>query len=694
MNITIITEKPDVAKHIANALGANIKAEGFFHGNGLTVTYAFGHLFSLEDPEFYNPLYKSWSLDNLPITIENYKLRLIPSAAKQFKIIKNLLDKTDLLINAGDIDREGELIQNWIYKQAGYKGKIERMWFSSNTDEALKKAFKERFPADKKVNLFIAGEERSFADWNVGINSTRALTVSSASNTPLSIGRVQTPTLAMVCKRFLDNKNFKSTPYYVPFIKLSKDNIEFRANLITDKPILDPQQANTLLSSVSNTAVCTLAEKKEVKEKQPLLFDLVSLQKECNIKFGFSAQKTLDVMQSLYEKHKVLTYPRTDSCYISYDIFSTVPQLIKTSLSLLPVNGAAPLFEMGNLPKRSVSDQKASSHHAIIPTGEKPTNLTEQESLVFKSVLQRFLAAFLPECIKSITTYQFKSGNGLFKASGTIINYPGWRILTLKEVEENNKEENLNLPIIGIHEEIKIFNKGIENKKTTAPALLTDEKLLDLMLKCGKDVDLSEEELEAIKEKGIGTSVTRSAIIEVLIKRGYILREKKYILPSDIGLALYDKIKDLKITNPQLTGEWEFKLLQIERGQLDRNVFRKEINAYCTEVVNELKSIGLSLKNDLKNIEKSNSIVCPLCKRGYLKEFEKSFSCSEYNRGAGCNFTVWKVVAGKKINETQIKLLVEKGKTGLIKGFQGKKGKFDAFLILKDLKVEFEFSKK
>lgn len=398
-------------------------------------------------------------------------------------------------------------------------------------------------------------------------------------------------------------------------------------------------------------------------------------------------------MQKLYETHKVLTYPRTDSKFIGGDIFKEVPELIKTSLSLLQNSGTGPVFNFENLPKTSINDEKASSHHAIIPTGKKPDSLNEEENNVFQTVLKRFLAAFLPECIKSITTYEFKAGEYLFGTSGTVINSPGWRILSLKEDSSNNTDsENNHLPNISENETLKILKKGVDHKKTSPPPILTDEKLLDLMLKCGKDVELTEEEIEAIKDKGIGTPVTRSGIIEILIKRGYVTRDKKHLLPTAIGLALYQKIKNLKIANPELTGEWEYQLLQIERGLVDRKKFRENINQYCSEVVQELLEVGKRLQNDLEGIEKENSIKCPQCRKGFLKDFGKSFSCSEYKHD--CKFILWKTIAGKKLTPSNVEVLIKKGKTGLIKGFTSKtKKKFDAVLLLKNGKVEFEFSK-
>lgn len=680
----IIAEKPSVAKDIASVLGANEKNEGFMSGNGYAVTWAFGHLVELEKPEAYG--WGTWALSNLPMLPEPFKLALKDDggARKQFGVIKGLFKDASEIIVATDAGREGELIFRYIYEYAGIKKPFKRLWISSLTNEAINKGFNDLQPGTKFDSLYYAAKSRSEADWLVGINATQCLTLASGSNTPLSLGRVQTPVLAMVTKRYIDNKNFKPVPYFLLQLVLEKGGKKFKAN--NEKRFDSKQAAEGAKGIIKSNILCSFSEKKPKKDIQPLLFDLTTLQSDANKKYGFSAQKTLDIMQDLYEKNKVLTYPRTSSRYLSEDIYKELPELFHEISKMSDYTELIEvLVDYRNLPKRSVDDSKVTDHHAIIPTGKKAQGLSGDEQKIFDMVVRRTIAAFSPVCEKEITTYKFQESDQVFTCSGTIINVAGWRLAETEEKEEKETDENeesQDLPIVSQGENVKVDSSNVLEKKTTPKPLLTESSLLKLMESAGKEIEDAELS-KAIKDCGIGTPATRAAIIETLLKRTYIEREKKSLVPTQLGMSVYDLVKDYPIANVEMTGEWEFKINKIADGSYDNEKFLDEIKSFSSELVEILKQTGSTI--DLKKKK------CPKCKEGELYEGEKFISCK---RKEECGFIIFRVINKKKVSDSQILKLLEKGKTDVIKGFHKKDSEktFDVALKFdENFKVVFDF---
>jgi DNA topoisomerase-3 len=591
----IIAEKPSVAREIAKVFGATTKKDGYMEGKGYTFTWAFGHLLQLAPPQEYG--FYGWNVQNLPMLPQKFKLSIRkvkskdgmiedPGVRKQLDIIKALFDEATEIIVATDAGREGELIFRYIYYYLKCKKPFKRLWISSQTDEAIKDGFRNLKPGSDYDTLFNSAHCRSQSDWLVGMNATQALSLSSGTRSVLSLGRVQTPTLAMICSRYLENKNFIPEPFYQVSIMVDKEGPVFKA--ISEEKYKTKEAAQVIVDQVLPTGNILSVEAKPRKEPPPLLHDLSSLQQEANKKKGFTADQTLTLLQSLYES-KLVTYPRTGSRYIGDDVFAGVPQLIGKFKDHPEFGKQATALSEIKLNKRSVNAKKVTDHHAILPTGEAPYQLSPDKQAIYDLVAGRMLEAFHQDCIKEITKITVVSGSK-FLASGTVISVAGWRAVFNEADEEKKDEENISLPKVKQGEDLPIVEKNLLEKQTKPKPLYNEASLLKALETAGKEID--DEELRyAMKDSGLGTPATRAAIIETLIKRDYILREKKNLLPTETGLAVYNVVKDYKIAQAELTGNWEKRLEEIRSGASVTG-FQAEIKAYTQTITMELLKAG------------------------------------------------------------------------------------------------------
>lgn len=598
----IITEKPSVAREIARVFGATKKKEGYIEGENFCFTWAFGHLLQLASPQEYG--YYGWDRRNLPMIPGRFKLSVRqvrdgssykddPGVVKQLGIIKKLFDEATEIIVATDAGREGELIFRYIYYYLKCRKPFKRLWISSQTDEAIKKGFKSLKDGVEYDTLFNSAHCRAQSDWLVGMNATQALTIASGKKSVLSLGRVQTPTLAMICARFLENKSFVPEPFFQIRILVDKEGNQFKA--LSTKKFKTENEAQKALEEVEDVergfpagAEILSAEGKPKKEPPPLLHDLSSMQQEANKKFGFTADQTLDILQKLYEG-KLVSYPRTGSRFIGDDVFATVPGLIKIFQDH-PRFGKTALGLVGaKLNRRSVNAKKVTDHHAILPTGEIPRHLSQEQWSIYELVAGRMLEAFSTDCLKDVTKISIRSGI-LFAASGTVIKQPGWRAVFEDQEEEKADEENATLPKLEKGEFLPIPQKELLQKSTKPRPLFTEATLLKAMETAGKDID-DEVLRQAMKDTGLGTPATRAATIETLITRKYIIREKKNLVPTETGLGVYQVVKDQKIAHPELTGAWEKRLEEI-RGGASVQDFQNEIRQYTWTITHELLEAG------------------------------------------------------------------------------------------------------
>jgi len=581
-----IAEKPSVARDLAKILGASAKKDGYFEGNGYWVSWTFGHLCTLKEPEDYNPVWKQWRVEDLPIVPESFGIKIISNEGvkKQFEVIKQLVATCEEVINCGDAGQEGELIQRWVLLKAGCKKPVKRLWISSLTDEAIKDGFSKLKNASEFDNLFAAGNSRAIGDWILGINGTRLYTKKfAAPKMILSVGRVQTPTLAMIVQRQKEINAFKSEVYWE--LKTVYRNTEFLCQIDRLKSEERAQKGLDYLKG--KPFEVTSFEQKEGKEGNPRLYDLTSLQVDGNKRYGFSADDTLKHVQNLYEK-KLVTYPRVDTTYLSEDLHPKIPATLR---GLKDYERFTSQVLSQPIPKtKSIFDNtKVTDHHAIIPTGIQPTGISPDEQKVYDLIARRFIAAFYPECKVSNTTVIGKVDQLNFKATGKQILDKGWRMvyedLESKSVKKEEAEEKV-LPIFtegesGDHE--PMMHQG----KTTAPKPYTEATLLRAMETAGKFVE-NEEMRESMKENGIGRPSTRSAIIETLFKRGYIEKKKKNLIATATGISLIDTIKNDLLKSPELTGQWEHKLRKMERGDYNPQEFKKELFKMVREITDEV----------------------------------------------------------------------------------------------------------
>ncbi len=687
--IAIIAEKPSVAREIAAIVGANSKDEGFMSGNGYKVTWAFGHLIMLAMPEEYG--FAGFNREHLPIIPETFIL--IPrqvkaekgykpdaGALKQLKIIKHVFDSCDKIIVATDAGREGELIFRYIYYHLNCQKTFQRLWISSLTDKAIKEGLQNLKAGSDYDNLYQSAKARSESDWLVGINASQALSV-AAGRGVFSLGRVQTPTLAMICKRYVENKHFVPVPFWQVKVQTEKSNIPFAA--ISKEKYEQKELAQTILRQLqeSKSVKVQSVEKKEVNQEPPLLYDLTTLQKEANSKHGFSADKTLSIAQKLYEA-KLITYPRTGSRYISADVFDEIPQLINTLKQHPRFGDYARRMDNAVLNIRCVDDKKVTDHHALLITENNPKELSGDDKIIYEMVAGRMLEAFSKKCVKDATTITLTCGDTVFETKGSIIKQSGWRAV-FNETEENDDETD-NLSNVSEGEQLPVIHSEVMEKQTNPKPLHTEASLLSAMESAGKEVE-NEEERAAMKESGIGTAATRAAIIETLFSRDYIRREKKSLVPTEKGLSVYEIVKDKRIADVSMTGNWENSLAKIESGEMDTNTFRQATEVYTRQITTELLVTSVSIAD-------RTECPCPKCKTGKVIFYSKVAKCSNEN----CGLMVFRSKSEKQLSDKQISDLLTTGKTAVIKGFKSKGGKsFDAALMFdSEFKLVFDFPEK
>lgn len=688
MITAIIAEKPSVAKDIANVLGVRERHDGYLSGNDYLVTWAFGHLVQLAMPDAYG--YTGFRRENLPIIPQEFKFiprqiregkeyKSDPGVLKQLKVIREVFAQSDRIIVATDAGREGEGIFRYIYNYLDCRKPFVRLWISSLTDRAIREGLENLKPGSSYDNLYRAAEARAIADWEIGLNATQALSIAAGQGI-FSLGRVQTPTLMMICSRYLENKDFTPQTYYQIRVAAAKDGTPFSA--LSEHKYQTLPAVNTALSAVTATGTVTVADVqcKEVSQEPPLLYDLTSLQKEANNKLGFSADKTLNIAQSLYEA-KVLSYPRTGSRYISDDVFDEIPSRIAL-LEQYPAFAAYAATLKGTaLNRRSVDDKKVTDHHALIITECLPGELPEDQHKIYDMVAARLLESFSARCVKDVTTVHLTAGNSDFTTKGTVVKSAGWRAV---RGERDEEEESAALPVLRQDETFPLESAEPLEKQTKPKPLHTESSLLSAMESCGRNLDEAELR-DSLKDIGIGTPATRASIIETLFSRDYVRREKKNLVPTEKGLAVYSTVKGKKIADVEMTGQWETALARIETGEMDAATFRKGIEVYAAQITEELLQVQVSVAD-------GERIPCPKCHSGRILFYPKVAKCSNVD----CGLTVFRSKGEKTLTDSQITDLVTKGKTSLIKGFKNRDGKaFDAHVTFdKDFRTVYDFPPK
>ena len=649
--IVCITEKPSVAAEIAQILGANTRRDGYYEGGDWRVTWTFGHLCELKEPHDYSPLWKRWSLGALPMIPPRFSIKLKndDGIRKQFAVIKSLVGQASEVINCGDAGQEGELIQRWVLQLAECKVPVRRLWISSLTDASIRQGFKDLKPADDYRNLYLAGLSRAAGDWLLGMNATRLYTLKySAPGRVLSIGRVQTPTLALIVKRQLEIRDFKPEDYWE--IKTLYRGATFNS---THGRYNSEEEAAPILERIRALPLTVRSvTKKAGKEQPPRLFDLTSLQVEANRRWGWTADQTLALIQTLYEK-KVTTYPRVDTTYLPDDVYPKVPEILRNMTPYAKFTETL-LAPGAKIPKskKVFDNSKVTDHHAIIPTGESPRMLQGNEKLLYHLIALRFIAAFYPDCQFSTTTVLAEVADVEFKTSGKVITSPGWRALYAGEKQDEGEEGEKILPDFtegesGPHE------PSLLKKQTQPPKPYTEGTLLRAMETAGKTVE-DETLREAMKENGIGRPSTRAAIIETLFKRRYIARERKNIVATQAGIDLIALIKEELLKSAKLTGIWENKLRRIERGDYSPTEFMDELKAMLSEIVISVLSDNSNRRIEITEepapkakdkapdkpkkpraprIKSIEEIPCPECGKGHLLRGRTAYGCSRYAEG-------------------------------------------------------------
>ena len=688
MTTCIIAEKPSVARDIARIVGATSKQDGYMEGCGYVVTWAMGHLIALAMPETYG--FSAYKAEDLPIRPNPFQLvvRQVrkdkeyvsdPAALKQLKVIRSCFDKADRIIVATDAGREGELIFRYIYHHLGCRKPFDRLWISSLTDKAIREGLSNLKPGSHYDNLYHSAKARSEADWLVGINASRALSIARKGG--YSLGRVQTPTLAMVCRRYIVNRDFSSVPFWKLSVLTEKEGLSLKA--IGSRNYENEASAQTALAALRSQSrlKVELVARKVGGTPPPLLYDLTALQKDANKRHGFSADKTLSIAQSLYEK-KITTYPRTGSRYISEDVFEEIPTLLrKTGIPLSnPLN------------RHSVDNAKITDHHAIIPTGETPSGLSADEATVYQMVVNRFVEAFSPNSEEERMLVRFTDCTNTFTWKACRQISLGWKAVQKELVTDAEKKETENddelvlpsLPDLTEGEVLSLVSAEITDHKTKPKPLYTEATLLSAMENAGKEVEDAESK-KAMAECGIGTPATRANIIETLILRDYIRRDKKAIIPTEKGLTVYEIVKDKKIANAEMTGSWELALAAIEAGKMPSDKFAQGINSYVGTICEEL----LSLSSEQKSYPVYR---CPKCGQQSVGIYAKVAKC----RHETCGFHVFREVCGIHLSEDNIRDLISSGRTPILKGLTSKVGKkFNARLVLgEDYTTSFEFENK
>ena len=682
--ITILAEKPSVAREIARIVGAMKKEEGYFTGNGYHVTWALGHLVQLVLPDGYG--IKGFRRDSLPVIPERFELfprqektdkgyKADAAAVKQIKVVTKLWNESDSIIVATDCAREGELIFRYLYAYTGCTLPFQRLWISSLTDAAIRKGLKELKDGHEYDNLYQAAKARSEADWLVGINGTQALTVAAGRGT-YSVGRVQTPTLAMVCKRFWENKRFTPEPVHQLHFSTPSVSVNEIVKFASVEKWKDKEEAVALYNKVKAQMAATVVkvEKKEKVENPPLLYDLTTLQKEANTKHGFTAEQTLDLVQKLYEA-KLVTYPRTSSRYIPEDVFAEVPLLFDRLSS--HSSFADKIESMGELNRRSVDASKVTDHHALLVTPNRPMALYKNEQLIYDMIVGRMIEAFSPECVKDTTTVRAECEGVAFETKGCIVRKAGWR-----SVYGEDREDTV-LPDWKEGDTLSMNGCTMSSGMTRPKPLHTESTLLAAMETAGREGMEDEEARQALKDCGIGTPATRAAIIETLLRREYMVRVKKSLVPTEKGLALYSIVKGMDIADVEMTGRWESELAEIEKGRTPHEAFLRDIEGYTRKITTEL------LACDKIFGHKASGCACPKCGTGTMQFYGKVVRCDNPD----CALPVFRQIAGRTLTDTEMTDLLAKGRTGVLSGFKSKQGKpFSAAVAFDaDFNTVFEF---
>ena len=672
-----IAEKPSVAKEIAHVIGATVRR------NGYCVTWTFGHLCSLQEPNEYTEKWKQWNLSVLPMIPSKFRIKLIDDEGikKQFAIIEELVSKAEMVINCGDAGQEGELIQRWVLTKAKCNVPVKRLWISSLTEEAIREGFDKLMESKDFDTLYAAGSARAIGDWLLGMNATRAYTLKYGNGkNVLSIGRVQTPTLALVVERQKNIENFKPETYW-------EIRTDYRGGLFsyTRGRFNTKAEAEALLEKIQTQELEILSiERKKAMESPPKLFDLTLLQVECNRKYAFTADNTLKIIQSLYEK-KLTTYPRVDTNFLPNDQYAKVPGILK---GLKPYeNLVQPILTGGKIKKSSkvFNDKKITDHHAIIPTGVFSYDMSPDEKRVYDLVARRFIAAFYPDCEIANTTVMAKIGEEEFKATGKQIIDPAWRVVFGVNTDKQNDENVLPVYEKGEHGP---HTPEILEKETQPPKYYTEADLLRAMETAGKQVE-DEELRDLMKENGIGRPSTRAGIIETLQKRHYIRKDKKRLLATPTGIELIDTIQNDLLKSAELTGQWEKKLRMIEDGKYEVNGFMEELKVMVNEIVHRVKYASAKTitvvpeeEEKKKTTEKKKRtastatpapvLICPKCGQGSVVKGKTAWGCTLYRKS--CDFLIPLSIHEKKLTQKQIDTLIQKGKTGTINGFKDEAG--------------------
>ncbi len=675
-----IAEKPSVARDIAQVIGAKQRKDGYYEGNGYQVTWTFGHFCTLKEPHDYAERWKVWRLEDLPLIPPGFGIKLIDNEGvkKQFSVIENLVKDCEEVINCGDAGQEGELIQRWVLLKAKCRSTVKRLWISSLTEEAIKEGFQNLKDSSQFDNLYAAGSARAIGDWLLGMNATRLFTRKfGQGKVVLSIGRVQTPTLAMIVQRQKEINAFIAEDYWE--LKTIYRETEFTATIDRLRSLEKAEKGLAYLKE--HLFEITSFERKEGKEGNPKLFDLTSLQVEANKKYGYSAEDTLKLIQGLYEK-KFVTYPRVDTTYLSEDIHPKIPGILGSLTNYSQLT--APLLGK-TIPmlKAVFDDKKVTDHHAIIPTGVVPNALGTDERKIYDLIVRRFIAAFYPECKVANTTVLGKVGQVEFKATGKQILEMGWREVYANDVQDEKKDQEEKVMPDFVAGESGPHEPRIHQGKTSAPKAFTEATLLRAMETAGKQVE-DEEMRELMKDNGIGRPSTRANIIETLFRRKYIEKKKKNIIATQTGMDLIDTIQNELLKSAELTGNWERKLRLIEKGEYVIDTFKSELIEMVTGLVWEVKSgRGRTItiaeepaeKNETQPVKSGTpkpaldveTLTCPKCKQHQLKKGKTALGCMNFKE---CGFKIPFEIFSKKLTDKQLADLVEKGRTGKIKGLQ------------------------
>ena len=690
MKNVIIAEKPSVAQSIAAVVGAGRRKDGYLEGNGYAVTWAFGHLVGLAMPESYG--FSGFRREHLPILPERFTLvprqvregreyRDDPGVVRQLNIIRGLFEDCDRIIVATDAGREGELIYRYIYRYLGCTRPFVRLWISSLTDKAIREGMERLQPGSNYDNLYLSARARSEADWLIGINGSQALSL-AAGRGVFSLGRVQTPTLAMICSRYLEHRAFTPEKYMQIRITAEKDGITFHA--VAGRHYGSRDAADSALGGMEacGTLRITALARREVREEAPLLYDLTALQRDANTRLDFSADRTLSLAQSLYEK-KVLSYPRTGSRYISDDVFDEIPSRVALLRQHPRFGQYAASLSGTPLGRRSVDGGKVTDHHALVITENLPDGLSKDEQAIYDMVAARLLEAFSAPCIKEVTEIHATVGNDEAQARGTVVRSAGWR--AVRGEKEEDEDGDATLPRLEQGETLPVKAFETVERQTRPKPLHTESSLLSAMEHCGREIGDGQSR-QGVRATGIGTPATRAAVIEALFARGYIRREKKSLVPTGKGMAVYQTVKDKKIANVEMTAAWEDALARIGSGEADAADFRRDIEAYTAQIVAELLETKVSVAAP------EGEYPCPKCRNSRVLFFPRVVKCADVD----CGFTLFRDKGGKELSDNQLAALLTKGRTGVIRGFRSREGKtFDASLVLRpDFSVGYRFADK